>query len=406
MVGEAVAGARDRTVTAAAGGGFGVGLSRAGETGAAVREAVGRALAQAGLKRADWALVFFTGAHMPQADLIRNTLIAEARCANLAGCSAVGVLGEGQEVEGAPGLAVMVGGAPGLEAQSALLPTDGAGLAGLGSLGEWKGADSLVLALPDTFTVDNNLLVQRLAGELAGVPTFGAGATDDGSLGISLQMGIEGVRARSIATMGFYGAFELAVGITQSCVPLGEPRFITAARENILVELDSRSALHAFIEQGQKLGVESFQQAVQEIMFGFPLDVRNPSFVGEACVVRHLAGLDQASHGLMVAYPFQAHQSLAFMHRSAEAAEADMGRMVTRTAERLSGPPDFAVYFDCAGRGRGLYGRPGVDSALIRERLGEVPLVGMFGGFELATAFGAARVYTYTGVLLLVRMRH
>jgi small ligand-binding sensory domain FIST len=84
-------------------------------------------------------------------------------------------------------------------------------------------------------------------------------------------------------------------------------------------------------------------------------------------------------------------------------AERDISRMVNTIAGQLSGPPDFGIYFDCAARGKGLYGRPDVDVQAIHRRIGEFPLIGMFGGFELATALGIPQVYTYTGVLALFR---
>ena len=170
------------------------------------------------------------------------------------------------------------------------------------------------------------------------------------------------------------------------------------------MELDGRPALNAYIEQGKALGMETFQDAANQLMFGFPVNSQAPSFVGESCQVRPLAGFDQASHGLVVPYPFKPRSTVGFMHRNPEVAERDMARMVERAGGRLSGPPDFALYFDCAARGRRLYGRGGVDQRLIREHLGEFPLLGMFGGFELATALGIPRVYTYSGVLVLFRV--
>jgi small ligand-binding sensory domain FIST len=128
-----------------------------------------------------------------------------------------------------------------------------------------------------------------------------------------------------------------------------------------------------------------------------------PEFVGEACLVRSLAGFDQATHGLVVSHAVQPRMTMGFMHRNAETAERDLGRMVDGVAERLGGTPDFGLYFDCAARGRGLYGRPGVDVAAIHRRLGRFPLAGMFGGFEFASALGVPQVYTYTGVLALFR---
>ena len=63
--------------------------------------------------------------------------------------------------------------------------------------------------------------------------------------------------------------------------------------------------------------------------------------------------------------------------------------------------PAFGVYFNCAGRGQGLYGTPNHDVTRIRERLGEWPLIGFFGNGEFAPVGGENFFHTYTGVLVL-----
>jgi len=57
--------------------------------------------------------------------------------------------------------------------------------------------------------------------------------------------------------------------------------------------------------------------------------------------------------------------------------------------------------FNCAGRGQGLYGVPGHDVTLIRERLGEWPLVGFFGNGEFAPVGTTNFFHNYTGVLVV-----
>jgi small ligand-binding sensory domain FIST len=138
-------------------------------------------------------------------------------------------------------------------------------------------------------------------------------------------------------------------------------------------------------------------------MLGFPLDSLQPRFDGESCLVRHVLGFDQKTGGIVVPDRLDGQTSMIFMHRNAEQAERDMRRMTGALHERLEGVPDFGIYFDCAARGRRLYGREGVDTSVIRAQLGEFPLIGMFGGFELATTQGFPMLYTYTGVLILVR---
>ena len=382
----------------------GVGLSVDADTAAATRKATLDAMAQAGLERADWAVCFFTTPHLAHADALQRTVLERSGCLALCGCSAMGVIGGGQEVERKPGVAVMVGGGNGFASKSALLPESGEGLGRFAALSDdGAGGNATVIALPDSFRVDNARLQRKLAQALPDVPVFGAGATDDGTLGISLQVGMEGVRSASISTLGFYGNLQCAVGITQSCTAVGEPHFITQAREFVLMELDGRPALHTFIDQGRALGLDDMQRAAQELLFGFPLDSERPRFVGESCLVRPLAGFDQQSHGLVIPYPMEMNATVGFMHRNPANAELDVRRMVGYLEEQLDGAPDFGFYFDCAARGSGLYGRGGVDLSAIHGHFGPFPLLGMFGGFELATTHGAAHVYTYTGVLVLLR---
>ena len=383
----------------------GVALSRNPNSEVAARDASLGALEQAGLKSASWALCFFTSHHMPNAEALRTAILHDTGCKSLGGCSSMGVIAQGEEVEGGPALALMVGDAALLESHSALLPDSGEGLARFANLRRSLPGDGLLIALPDSHQVDISNMHNRMRDELGGLPVFGAGATDDGRAGICLQLGMEGVSNRSISTLGLFGEFDLAVGITQSCTPLGDPRFITACKENILIELDGQPALQSLIALGQQLNLDDFQQLASQVLFGFPLDEENPRFTGETCLVRALGGLDQENQGLIIPFPMRNQGSMAFMHRHPGRAEEDMIRMVAEAQAALGGAPDCGIYFDCAGRGQGFYGRPGVDIGKIGERLGEIPLIGMYGGFELATILGITNVYTYTGVLLLLRAR-
>jgi small ligand-binding sensory domain FIST len=55
------------------------------------------------------------------------------------------------------------------------------------------------------------------------------------------------------------------------------------------------------------------------------------------------------------------------------------------------------VYVSCCARGAALFGEPGVETRLIREGLGDFPLVGFFANGEISRD----RLYGHTGVLTL-----
>ena len=96
---------------------------------------------------------------------------------------------------------------------------------------------------------------------------------------------------------------------------------------------------------------------------------------------------------------------MGFAVRDATTARSGLeatARSISRQA--LGAAPRFAVYLSCAGRGQGLYGAPDVESRILRQRFGDLPIAGMHSAFEIAPwAPGEARIALYTGVLALFR---
>ena len=132
-----------------------------------------------------------------------------------------------------------------------------------------------------------------------------------------------------------------------------------------------------------------------------------PWFYDGLCAVLERTGLAEsrrwlASGAVAVAERVRIGQTLQFQIRDAEASRQDLREMLDVLAERLHGRrPAFGCYFDCAGRGRGLYGVPDHDVSLIRERLGEFPLVGFFRNGEFAPIGRRNFFHNYTGALVI-----
>ena len=118
--------------------------------------------------------------------------------------------------------------------------------------------------------------------------------------------------------------------------------------------------------------------------------------------VRNLVGADQSSGALAVAERVRVGQTVQFQIRDAEASREDLRGMLDEVATRLGERrPAFGCYFNCAGRGRGLFGVPDHDVTLIRERLGEFPLIGFFGNGEFAPIGRRNFFHNYTGALVV-----
>ena len=103
-----------------------------------------------------------------------------------------------------------------------------------------------------------------------------------------------------------------------------------------------------------------------------------------------------------VAEPVTVGRTIQFQVRDAEASREDLEATLAAVAGRLGGHrPVFGCYFNCAGRGRGLFGVPDHDVTLIRRHLGDFPLVGVFGNGELAPVGRRNFLHTYTGALVV-----
>ena len=78
-------------------------------------------------------------------------------------------------------------------------------------------------------------------------------------------------------------------------------------------------------------------------------------------------------------------------------------QMLQRQVDKLDGKtPQFGLYFNCCARGTSLYGFPGMDTAYIHRSLGDFPLIGFFGSYELGPVGRINQLLTYTGVLALI----
>ena len=148
---------------------------------------------------------------------------------------------------------------------------------------------------------------------------------------------------------------------------------------------------------------EDLRRALQVLFVGLPADNEENSVAAGKYVIRNIIGLDPNKGILGVADEVHQGQAMIFALRDGQRAREDLNQMLARQAARLAGKtPAFGFYFNCCARGASLYGLEGIDTAYIRQSLGEFPLIGMFGGYELAPLGKANHLFAYTGVLALI----
>ena len=122
-------------------------------------------------------------------------------------------------------------------------------------------------------------------------------------------------------------------------------------------------------------------------------------------VVRPVRGIDPSRRGVMVGPEVKPGMRLAFAVRDAGAGRRGLEAAARSVSQQAMGAaPRFALYLSCAGRGQRLYGSPDVESRILRQRFGDLPIAGMHSAFEIVPwGPGEARLALYTGVLALFR---
>ncbi|HYS18412.1 MAG TPA: FIST N-terminal domain-containing protein [Candidatus Binatia bacterium] len=379
----------------------GTGLAVGGTADNAALEASLEAVERSGADRADLALVFVTGDAHPRAHEALHAVRRVTGARAVLGCSGSGILTERREVEDELAVAVLVVRCEQLVATPFSFARQGErqdlGTELAQRIGSTVAEGGCALVLPDALGCNPAALLAQLHEALGFVPVLGAVAAGAPMFELynteAAQGALVGVALSGLAPV---------IGVAQGCTPIGEPYVITHAEANVIQRIGSRPALEMLGEAIRALPDAEARIRQAGVFAGLAMDPAKSPLERGDFLVRNLVGADRASGALAVAEHVRVGQTLQFQIRDAQASRDDLCGMLDEVAARLGGRrPAFGCYFDCAGRGRGLFGVPDHDVTLIRARLGEFPLVGFFGNGEFAPIGRRNFFHNYTGALVI-----
>ena len=386
---------------------IGVGVSKESNPEAAVAEVLNSAIKEVNLPQVHWVMIFFTQDHFVHAGRLHELIREQTKCECITGCSGMGVItGEGEIVDG-PGLVLMAGFTPELYLKALAKYQELEHSAGVTqqlreALEKFGDGNSLFFFFPDVYQHQPHNFINMFNYLKSSLSVYGGGSCNDGSKETSIQFGPNIVTLNGASGLVMSGVTEFVAGVTQSCATLGEPMFVTEIKDDLILSLDGKPALEVFTEVAKELQFKDMEEAAQQLLLSFPLDSEKPVFTGEGSMARHVTGVDMKSQGITTSQIVHQGGVVSFAYRNHKSAEIDIRAMLTRLKNKNRKTPDFGIYFNCSSRGEALYGRSNVDTLIIREILGEFPLIGFYGGYEMAQMSQGVQLYTYTGVLVLV----
>ena len=203
----------------------------------------------------------------------------------------------------------------------------------------------------------------------------------------------DGLAEGGLSGVMFSEDIVVATRLTQGCAPLGVRHVVTDVRQHILVSLDGRPALDVLREEIGPDFSGNLDLVAGRIFVGLPIE---GSDTGDY-VVRNLVGLDTTHRLVAIGENVRPGTTLLFCKRDRGSAAEDLNRMLGSIRSGLYRQPRGGVYFSCLGRGASLFGDNSEELRIVRDQLGDVPLVGFFCNGEISHN----RLYGYTGVLTL-----
>jgi small ligand-binding sensory domain FIST len=382
----------------------GVGHSQSPSTSEAAERATLMAMGNAGIAKADLAIVFATLNYQTEYEHLYQAVHSNANCDELIGCSGMSVLTSAGEFEEEPTLAVMVIRSDQLSAVSFSARGTAAevGEQIQTDIQSGRDDDSLLVIFPDVRTVNPAELVKHIGDDGTELPLVGAAVSGDATGAQMYHWRGEEATEGGLTGILLTGDFNTEIGVAQGCQPVGRPREVTRAEGRVIFELDGEPALENFKGTLQLLTQEDIRRSGGTVFVGIAMDPENRNPIRGDFLIRNLIGINEEHDALAVSEEVTEGQLVQFHLRNPNAAAEEIQVILTRLAKKTrQHPPAFGLYFNCLGRGKGLYGVANHDIGVIQEKFPGLPVIGFFGNSEFAPIGGRNFAHAYTGVFVL-----
>lgn len=195
------------------------------------------------------------------------------------------------------------------------------------------------------------------------------------------------------------GNVRMDTTIMHGCKPASDYHRITKMTGTHLQEVNNRPALELVREYLGDPDEVDWTSITSLITLGVNRGEKYGPFREENYVNRMVFGVDEKSGGLYLGeMDLKQGDEFQFMRRSIE---TDMvGEEARKLLDSLDGrKPLFALYISCLGRIKKLYGSENEEGDAVREALGDIPLLGIYSGVEMARVRGKVMPLDWTGVL-------
>lgn len=357
----------------------------------------------------DLLIATYTFHHAEMAERIAARLTHDLSPRAFIATTAGGVSGQGVEVEGEHGLSLLAAKLPGSALNTFTYndldwpaSADSPHVLRSAMLGE-PDAESpdVILAFADPFSVPMSKLLPAIDKATGGAPVIGGMCS--GSLEPNgNRLTIDGrVLNQGAVGVSVTGGVSVDTTVSQGCRPIGEPHVITEAQNNLIKTLGNRPVMEVIQETAQQLDEANRRLMQQGLLVGRVIDEYKDRFGRGDFVIRNVIGVGREQEFIAVSDLLKVGQTVQFHVRDRRTAEEDLQLLLD--AQAMHGEPAGVFLCTCNGRGIGLFDSPDYESQIIRQRLGDTPMTGMFAAGEIGPVGRRNFVHGFTASMAIFR---
>lgn len=232
-----------------------------------------------------------------------------------------------------------------------------------------------------------------------GVPVLG-GLASGGQDSIVLCRDGKMIAGDALA-LGFSGGLRVQTIVSQGCRPIGEPLTITGAKQNLLLSLGSKPAYGVLNTVFNGLTKQEKDRARNNLFAGLAMSEYLEEYKRGDFLIRNILGADPDAGAVAIGAPLRVGQTLQYQLRDRDSADEDL-RELCFAAEENGVQPFASLLFSCNGRGRGLFGIPDHDAAVLAEVFSAHPSAGFFCNGEIGPVGKSNFLHGYTASAALL----
>jgi small ligand-binding sensory domain FIST len=382
-----------------------VGVSEALDSAVAGGEAARAARSALGAGQVDLALVFLSPEHVGDVHALLEAVHGELVPRALAGTTGEAVIAGDRELEGVPAVSVLAARLPDTEVRvHHVVAREMAGravLAGLPADFSPDPAGAPMALLADPYTFPAAAFLDWLNDDLGGALVVGGMASGGRAPGAHVLVHGRDVVDEGALVLELHGAVELHALVSQGCAPIGPDLEVTAAEDNVVLELDEVPAYHRLLEVVEALEPERREAVRHGLMAGIATAAGDSPYARSGYLMRGILGAESEEGTLAIGDHARPGQTIRFHLRDAESADQEL-RQALRLQAAMPGRPVGGLLFACNGRGTRMFPTPDHDAGAVRAELGALPLAGMFCAGEIGPVGGVNALHGFTATMALL----